>query len=147
MAGKARPVGVAVLSILGVIGAILSFIAAVVLGAMSTVLSDIIQPMIEQYGGVVVPNVGEFIAAIAVAIAVVLAIIGIVTLLTSWGLWTGKSWARWLAIVLMAIGILVGIISLPGGIITILICGLIIYYLFMPSVKEFFGEVPPKPTP
>ena len=147
MAGKTRPTGVAVLSILGVLGAILAFIAAVVLGVMSTVLSDLIQPMIEQYGGAVIPNVGEFLAAVAMAIAVVLAIIGIVTLLTSWGLWTGKSWARWLAIILMAIGIIGGIISLPAGIITIVICGLIMYYLFMPSVREFFGEVPPKPTP
>ncbi len=135
------------MSILGVIGSILLFIAVAVLGAMSSVLSDLVQPMIEQYGGVVVPNVGELIAAIAVAVAVVLAIIGIVTLLTSWGLWTGKSWARWLAIVLMAIGIIAGIMSLPGGIIIILICGLIIYYLFTLSVKEFFGEAPPKPAP
>jgi hypothetical protein len=44
-----------------------------------------------------------------------------------------------LTIILSALGIIIGIVSLPSGIITIVIDALIIYYFTRSYVKEFFG--------
>jgi uncharacterized membrane protein (DUF2068 family) len=72
-------------------------------------------------------------------IAVVAAVMGILALIDAYGLWIGAGWAWWLTIILSALGIIVGIVSLPGGIISIFIDVLIIYYFTRSYVKEFFG--------
>jgi uncharacterized membrane protein (DUF2068 family) len=72
-------------------------------------------------------------------IAVVAAVLGILALIDAYGLWIGAGWAWWLTIILSALGIIVGIVSLPGGIIAIFIDVLIIYYFTRSYVKEFFG--------
>ena len=147
MAGTQRPSGVAVLSILIALGGILSLLGAVFIGILAGTWAEALESLIEQYGAGAIPGIGGFLSGILAAIAVVAAIIGILMLIDAYGLWAGKSWAWWLTIVLSFIGIILGLLSLPGGIITIAIDILIIYYFTRPHVKEFFGLSAPSPPP
>ncbi|MGQ9461258.1 MAG: hypothetical protein ACUVRA_08545 [Candidatus Bathyarchaeaceae archaeon] len=147
MAVKQRPTGVTVLAILAAIVGILGIIGAVVLGIMATAMAEFIESAMEEYGAVVMPGAGEFLAAIVMAIAAVAAILGILALIDAYGLWIGASWAWWLTVILSVIGIILGLLSLPGGIIAIVIYALIIYYFTRPHVKGFFGMAAPSPPP
>jgi hypothetical protein len=147
MTGTPRPTGVAVLAILAAIGGILGLIVGVFLGILSTEMAEFVESLMAEYGTAVIPGIGEFIETVVLAIAVVLAIFGILTLIDAYGLWIGAGWAWWLTIILSILGIIGGIISLPGGIIAIIIYGLIIYYFTRPHVKEFFGMAAPSPPP
>jgi len=147
VAGTPRPTGVAVLAILVAICGILGLIVAVVLGILSTEMATFIESMMEQYGAGAIPGIGEFIEAVVLAIAAVAAIVGILALIDAYGLWIGAGWAWWLTIILSILGIIGGILSLPGGIISIIIDILIIYYFTRPYVKKFFGMAAPSPPP
>ncbi len=64
---------------------------------------------------------------------------GIVGLLVAWGLWTGKSWAWWLVVIGSGLGVL-SILSLNlSGVVDAAISALVLWYLFKPHVKDFFG--------
>lgn len=110
-------------------------------------MEEFIESAIEEYGATIIPGAGEFISAIVLAIATVAAIVGILALIDAYGLWIGAGWAWWLTIILSILGIIGGIMSLPGGIISIIIDALIIYYFTRPHVKEFFGMAAPSPPP
>jgi uncharacterized membrane protein (DUF2068 family) len=75
-----------------------------------------------------------FLAGIGVVL-LVLAVLGFVM---TWGLWSGRSWARTITMILAVIGIIIGIFSLPGSLIEILINGVILYYLTRPNIKAYF---------
>ncbi|RLI75871.1 hypothetical protein DRO97_02225 [Archaeoglobales archaeon] len=66
-------------------------------------------------------------------------IIGIVGLIVAYGLWTGKTRAWWVYLILLVLGILSGLASLPHGILGIAINGTIIYYVTRQHVKAYFG--------
>ena len=146
-----RPVGISIIAVLAALVGIGFFLLAVLFAALSTA-GSFLQDMIETYGATVLPNIGSLLTAIALGIAGVLAILGIVYLVTAYGLWTGKGWARMLAIVLLILDIIGGILTLPAGIIGLIIAGVLLWYFFTPSVKAFFGagsapQAPPPPPP
>jgi uncharacterized membrane protein (DUF2068 family) len=136
---KARPIGVAVLAILVALAGILALFGAVVLGIVAGTMTEFIESAIIDYGGMVIPDIEGFVEAMLLVIAAVAAVMGILALIDAYGLWTGAGWAWWLTIILSALGIIGGIVSLPGGIISIFIDVLIIYYFTRSYVKEFFG--------
>jgi len=75
-----------------------------------------------------------------------LVILGIASLIVSWGLLKGKRWARTITLIISIIAIIFAIISLVSSgelthIISIIIYGIIIYYMFTDKVKLFFGRV------
>jgi hypothetical protein len=146
-----RPIGISIIAILAALVGVLCFVGAVMFAALSTV-GSFLQDMIEMYGATVLPGIGSLLAAIALGIAGVLAIVGILYLVTAYGLWTGKGWARMLAIVLLILDIIGGILTLPAGIVGLIIAGVLLWYFFTPSVKAFFGagsapQAPPPPPP
>lgn len=151
MAGKSRPTGVAVLAILAALGGILCLIGAAVLGILAGAMAEFIESLMADYGFGIMPGIGEFAAAIVMAIAVVAAIFGILYLIAAYGLWIGAGWAWWLTIILSILGIIGGLLTLPLGIISVVIEALIIYYFTRPHVKAFFGmgapSAPPPPPP
>ncbi len=122
-----RPTGVTILAILEIIAGILMFLGA----AGMMVLASM---------GSAVPMAGIVFGVFAVIMALVLVILGIIAFILAYGLWNGKGWAWWLAIIFSVISIIVNILSLPGGIIGIIIAVIILYYLTRPHVKEFFGR-------
>jgi len=147
MAGTPRPTGVSVLAILAAIGGILVLIGGLILGILAGAMEEFIESLIVEYGAGVIPGIGGFIEALLLAIAAVAVIFGILYFIAAYGLWIGAGWAWWLTIILSILGIIGGILSLPGGIISIIIDGLIIYYFTRPHVKEFFGMAAPSPPP
>ncbi len=83
---------------------------------------------------------GGIFAALGVVLGGVMLIMGLFQIFVAWGLWTGRSWAWILALIFSVLGVIFAIISLPNGIISLLINGVIIYYLFTKPVKAFFGK-------
>ena len=81
-------------------------------------------------------------------------IVGFLSLVLSYGLWTGKGWAWVSAIVLALIGLVTGLIGLLFGsylyIIPMVFYGIILVYLGTRSVRSFFGRAfphwPPSPA-
>jgi len=142
-----RPVGISVISVLEALGGVLLFIAATALAALSTARSSL-QDWIETYSAISIPNLGDLIGAIALGIAAVLVIFGILALVSAYGLWTGKGWAWYLSVILLVIWLILSLLSLPGGIVGLIIGGLLLWYFFRPYVKAFFGQGPaPQPPP
>jgi uncharacterized membrane protein (DUF2068 family) len=139
MARTARPGGVAVLAVLVALYGILALVVALVLGVLAETITEFVESAIIDYGGALIPDVAGFVEAMLLVIAVVAGVVGILALIDAYGLWVGAGWAWWLTIILSALGIISGIVSLPGGIITIIINALIMYYFTRSYVKEFFG--------
>ena len=109
---KYRPLGVTIISILTAIGGIVFLASGAVL--------------------------------LVVGIGIILLALGIAYFVMAYGLWTGKRWAWTITLILSVIGIIVAIASIVAGnvgaIISIIIHGVVIYYLYRPNVKAFFGK-------
>ena len=71
------------------------------------------------------------------------ALMGIIYLIVAGGLWNGWRIMWYLGVIISIVSIISSIISIlasgPFGILGIILNLLIIYYLFRPKVKEFFG--------
>jgi uncharacterized membrane protein (DUF2068 family) len=146
-----RPIGITVLSILAGIAGVLMVMGGVLVAALASVITDLIEANVSTLGlaGMGI-DFGAFFAAALMAFAVIALIFGVLHLVVAYGFWVGAGWSRWLAIVLSILGIIGGIITLPGGIVPIIIYGVIIWYLMQPYVKTFFGQGPssvPPPSP
>lgn len=109
---KHRPLGVTLIAILTAIGGIIFLASGLVL--------------------------------LLVGIGIILLALGIAYLVMAYGLWKGRGWAWTITLILSAIGIIVAIVSVAAGnvsaIISIIIQGIVIYYLYRPNVKAFFGK-------
>ena len=82
-------------------------------------------------------------AGIGIAVGGAVAVFGILGLLVGWGLLTGRGWARILAIILSGLGIVGSLASLAlisiSGVVGLVIDGVILWYMFRPNVRAFFG--------
>jgi uncharacterized membrane protein (DUF2068 family) len=73
----------------------------------------------------------------------------IASLVVAYGLFKGKSWAWFVAVVLSTIGIIVNVISLVTGnmsaitgvLVGIAINAIVLYYLSRRNVRQYFGKV------
>ena len=74
--------------------------------------------------------------------------LGVAYLVMAFGLWKGKGWAWTISTIVLFIGIVIDMISLPrrsvgdivSSIVSIAINAVILYYLFRPHVKAYFGK-------
>ncbi|MGH9990307.1 MAG: hypothetical protein ACREAS_07715 [Nitrososphaera sp.] len=93
-------------------------------------------------GGLIFLASGLFL--LIIGIGIILLALGIAYLVMAYGLWKGKGWAWTITLILSAIGIVVALISIAAGnigaIFSIVIHGVVIYYLYRPNVKAFFGK-------
>jgi uncharacterized membrane protein HdeD (DUF308 family) len=93
-------------------------------------------------GGIVFLASGAVL--LIVGIGIILLALGIAYFVMAYGLWTGKRWAWTITLILSVIGIIVAIASIVAGnvgaIISIIIHGVVIYYLYRPNVKAYFGK-------
>ena len=129
-----RPTGITVISILMIIGGLtllFTGIAPLVIGPLISIDSD--------YS---TSSLGFLITIGGLA----LVILGIASLIVSWGLLKGKRWARTITLIISFISIIFAIISLVSSgnltqVISIIISGIIIYYMFTDKVKLFFGRI------
>jgi hypothetical protein len=129
---KTRPTGVTVLAVLEILSGLMLLLAGlgfVALGTLAT-MPTLALP--------------EFLVAIAGILGAVFIILGIVSFALAYGLWTGRGWAWTLSLVFAVLGTLLGLLSVLGspvsGIVQILVCAIIVYYLYRPYVKSYFGK-------
>jgi hypothetical protein len=95
----------------------------------------------------------DLFGGFSIAIGIVLIAIAIVSFVVAYGLLKGKGWAWTVTLILSIISIVFNAISIAataganlGGIISIIISAVIIYYLYRPHVKAYFGKgVSPSP--
>jgi hypothetical protein len=138
-----RPVGVSIIAVLEFIGAGICLLA----GIATLVGASFLGAMFSQAQAQGAPAAGGFMAMLGGAISIVFFVFAAIAGLLGWGLWTLKSWARIVVIVLSAIGILFSLLALlqfssavlMGIIIRVGINGLIIWYLLKPEVAAAFA--------
>ena len=137
-----RPTGVTVIAVLDFIGAGL----CVLLGIAALVGASFLGAFMSQAQGGNAAA-GGFMAMLGGAISIFLIIVGGISGLVGWGMWTLKSWARIVQIIFAALGLL-GALSLLlhfsgavlfGFVLRVAINGLIIWYLLKPEVAAAFN--------
>ncbi len=135
-----RPLGVTILAILAMISGILTIIGGIAFISLGPLLS------MAAHRGAGAALALSFIAPFGTALGAVFVVIGIISLIVGWGLWKGSSWAWYLSVILLAISLISSVAQMAlapvmagGGIVSIIIDVVILYYLFRPHVKEFFG--------
>jgi hypothetical protein len=82
---------------------------------------------------------------LGIAVGAVLVALAIVSFIVAYGLLKGRRWAWTITIILSIISIVWNAITIAtaanfGGIVSIIISGIIIYYLYRPHVKAYFGK-------
>jgi len=137
MEGKKRPILIALIGLVTLLVAVL-ILATAALALLSDILVDIVDiPGIDLIGFV---GYGGFIA-------------GIIILIIGIAIWRGWAIAWYVAVIIYGLAVIVTIATmaliLTGGevaiialvplAVSLLISLLILYYLFRPKVKEFFG--------
>lgn len=145
-APKSRPTGVTIIAILNIIGGIIMLIVGLLAVAAGSIIPSLPPSAFEGSDMSGVP-VG-FIGGGAIAVGAFLIALGIVSFIVAYGLMKGLSWAWTVTIILSIISIVSNAISIAsgnfGGIVSIIISGIILYYLYRPHVKAYFGKGAPK---
>lgn len=134
-----RPTGITILAVLAFIGGILG-----ICGGLSGIVGG------SFFGGLAASaGAGNATAlgGMLVVYSIIALIFAVADLVFGFGAWTLKPWAWMLGMVLFGLNIvfqLVAVLSgwstLGGVIISIVIAGVIIYYLLTPDVKKAFGR-------
>jgi hypothetical protein len=157
-----RPIGVTIIAILTIISGILLLLSGVALAALGAFISvNPIDTTTTTTTTTSSSNIGaQFIGIISAAVGGVLLVIGIGYLVMSYGLLKGKGWAWTITIILIIIGVVIQIVStsigsvftaslhnasnatsgIVGSIIGIAINIVILYYLYRPYVRAYFGK-------
>ncbi|MDN5847344.1 MAG: hypothetical protein L0H53_13845 [Candidatus Nitrosocosmicus sp.] len=109
-----RPLGVTIIAILAILGGIGSLVGGIVLVA-------------------IIPFLGA-----------ALIIIGLAYFGVAYGLWQGLKWAWIITLIVTVVAFISGLGSIivgnVGAVIPVIINAIIIYYLFRPNVKAYFGK-------
>ena len=120
---------VKIIAILGYIAAVLGFI-----GGLIALFSG-------SFLGAIFPNMGRLVGAMVIVGGVIAIILGVFGFIVAMNLWKFRNWARIVVIVFSALGFIQGLLSLPLGLIWIIIHGLIIYFLaFNKDVMALFKK-------
>lgn len=142
---------IAILIIIGGIVLLIGGISSIGLGALWFISST---DSIQTNSGSIESSEIAALGLIPLVMGIVLLIIGIAYLVVSYGLLKGKGWAWIITIVVTIIGLIIQIISsiiagsvtssvwvgLGSNIIGIIVSGIIIFYMFRPHVKAYFGR-------
>lgn len=99
-----------------------------------------VSPMVSQ----------SLLGGIGIAFGIVLLTLAIVSFVVAYGLLKGLGWAWTVTVILSITSIVFNAISIATGniaaIISIIISGIIIYYLYRPHVKAYFGKGVSQPS-
>jgi uncharacterized membrane protein YagU involved in acid resistance len=162
---KSRPIGVTIIAILTIIAGAFSLIFGIGLITLGAVLPTLPPSVFNQSqlqgnltdGQAPIPPgtppmaLQSLLGGLGIAFGAVLVAIGVVSFIVAYGLLKGRGWAWTVTIILSIISIVWNAITIAtaanfGGIISIIISAIIIYYLYRPHVKAYFGKgVSPSP--
>jgi uncharacterized membrane protein (DUF2068 family) len=119
-----RPTGITILAVLEILGGLALLAGGALLIAVGAIAGS---GLVSGAGGILI-------------------ILGLLSFVVTYGLWTGKGWAWRIALILSIVGIVFGAVSiaegLTGSIIGIIINLIVIYYLTRPYVRAYFGRSP-----
>ncbi len=132
-----RPTGVTILGLLFVIAG-----AFTLLGGITT-LETALETALAQGSGSILAVLGALLIPLGIEI------LCIASFVVAYGLFTGKSWAWLVAVMLSTIGLVVNAISLvipnmgtiAGALVGIAINAIVLYYLSRRNIRDYFGKV------
>jgi uncharacterized membrane protein (DUF2068 family) len=153
-----RPTGVTILGVLFVIAGAFSLLGGiatlVAIPFVANVNPNVINDELQLNGQQpLTPSEQTALAqgsgSILTVLGALLIPLGIASLVVAYGLFKGKKWAWFVAVVLSIIGLVVNVISLvtsnmgaiAGALVGIAINGIVLYYLSRRNVREYFGKV------
>ncbi len=142
---KKRPAIVTVVAILEVLGGISALAAANIVMSIFATMSGVNEGVTGRVAsgfGIL----GGFFAVAGGLIGAILYLAGVADFFIAYGLLKGSGWAWILCFVFASVGIALGIILLPIGIVSIVADAVVAYCLTRPRVKEFFGKVSSQPS-
>ena len=123
MSEKKRPTVVKILVLIVVIGSIIPILAGVMmLTGGSAYEGYFMQELLSQ----IVPTYTV--------------LIGVIGLVAAWGLWIGRSWAWVIVLIIFIIGIIMDLVTLPTGIVGVVIDAIVLYLLLRPDTRRFCGK-------
>lgn len=146
-----RPLGVAVLAVLDIIGGILAFIGGITMAAVSAMVNnpdirDMIRDQMISAGVANVDAILDMLVTVLIVVGVIMFIMGLVGVVVGWGFWAGKQWAWIIGVIFYVVGVVISVVGMvwpvwsPTSVIGIIIGAVILYYLFRPNVKAWFGR-------
>jgi hypothetical protein len=140
-----KPTGVTIIAILMVIAGVVMIIAGISAVAVAPFLPMAI-PSQDLPTGLSTAMLG----GIAVGSGAFMLGLGIAGLVIAYGLFKGKEWAWTAAVMFSIIGIIMSVVAIVtgnfGSIVSIIINGVILYYLHRPHVKAYFGKTMSAPA-
>jgi Predicted membrane protein (DUF2127) len=154
-----RPLGVTIIAVLRIIGGIILLLGGIGLVTIAPFVgqlnvnttsstTDNGVPVTPNGTGINLSNNPTsflFFAAFIGVIGSILIVLGIASFFVAWGLLKGKGWAWTVTIIITIISLVFNALSIVseniGAIVGIIIDGVIIYYLYRPNVKSYFGRV------
>ena len=151
---RARPIGVTIIAILAIIDGIVlltgGILAVTIVPLVSSGLNGALTniTVTDQQGqqvNVQSTGMNGIVATIAMVAGSIAIVLGIVWFVLAWGLLTGKGWAWIITLILAIISVIFSIVGIASGgapsIISLIINGVILYYMYRPNVKSYFGRV------
>ncbi len=139
MAQQQRPTGITILAILAFIGGIFG-----ICGGLGGIVGGSFLGGIAASAGA---SNATALGGMVVVYSIVALIFAVADLVFGFGAWTLKPWAWMLGMVLFGLNILFNLVAVIAGwssltsvLISIVIGGVIIYYLLTPDVKKAFGR-------
>jgi hypothetical protein len=146
MAKAPRPVGISILAVIdflfGTLAVLFGFLLIWFSGALVSLARS------ANLEGVGVAGIGALSAFISVAGGAAV-IGGLISIFLGYGFWTGRGWAWIVGVILGILGVIGGVFVSLGsyvGIVTLGVDLIILWYLFRPRVKAFFGRGPSVPA-
>jgi hypothetical protein len=123
MSEKKRPMVVKILVLIVAIGSIIPILAGVMmLTGGSAYEGYFMQELLSQ----IVPTYSV--------------LVGVIGLVVAWGLWIGRGWAWILALIVFIIGIIMDLVTVPTGIVGVVIDAIVLYLLMRPETRKFCGK-------
>jgi len=134
---RERPLGVTILAVLNIIGGILTLI----LGLTITVFIAFL--------GFLLPTTLPFrwlVSMLGIVVGILLVLMGVLGILVGLGFWRGWGWSWTLSVFLYGISFLLSLVNIIfardlSSVIGLIINGILLYYLFRPHVKAWFGKI------
>jgi len=122
MSEKKRPTVVKILVLIVAIGSIIPILAGVMMLTGGAYEGYFMQELLSQ----ILPTY--------------YVLMGVIGLVTAWGLWVGRGWAWILALIIFIIGIIMDLVTLPTGIVGVVIDAIVLYLLMRPDTRKFCGK-------
>jgi hypothetical protein len=122
MSEKKRPTVVKILVLIVAIGSIIPILAGVMMLTGGAYEGYFMQELLSQ----ILPTY--------------YVVVGVIGLVVAWGLWIGRGWAWILALIIFIIGIIMDLVTLPTGIVGVVIDAIVLYLLMRSDTRKFCGK-------